>query len=246
MRVFLGVLISAIAFGAIGLMIYMVYDGVILLNDPDREEFPVRGVDVSHYQGEINWDVLAENDIDFAYIKATEGSSHVDECFEYNLENSLASELYVGAYHFFSLESDGKTQAENFIANVPKNEGMLPPVIDVEFYADIEKNPPKDISDELLEMIEILREHYGCEPVIYTTHEVYKLYIAGSYEAQDIWIRDVILTPYLSDGRDWTFWQYTNREVLPGYNGEEKFIDMNVFRGSEEDFIDYVRENCVS
>ena len=49
----------------------------------------------------------------------------------------------------------------------------------------------------------------------------------------------MVSQPSLSDGREWTFWQYTNRERLEGYQGEERFIDMNVFRGSEEDFAAY-------
>lgn len=65
------------------------------------------------------------------------------------------------------------------------------------------------------------------------------LLLAGAYEDYDIWIRDVVSQPSLSDGREWTFWQYTNRERLEGYQGEERFIDMNVFRGSEEDFAAY-------
>ncbi|MBQ7836179.1 MAG: glycoside hydrolase family 25 protein [Clostridia bacterium] len=244
-RVFWGVFISTLAFGAIWLMVYLVYNGTILLNNPSRDDFPIRGVDVSHYQGEIDWSVLSENDIEFAYIKATEGSTYVDDCFEYNFNSALDTDLFVGAYHFFSFESDGILQAEHFIRNVPKTEGMLPPVIDVEFYADIKKNPPKDISEDLNAMIEILYKHYGVQPVIYTTQEVYKLYISDCYPEQDIWIRDVIMTPYLPDGRQWTFWQYTNREVLPGYNGEEKFIDMNVFCGSKEDFESFLAKNCV-
>lgn len=63
--------------------------------------------------------------------------------------------------------------------------------------------------------------------------------LAAAYEDYDIWIRDVASQPSLSDGREWTFWQYTNRERLEGYQGEERFIDMNVFRGSEEDFAAY-------
>ena len=63
--------------------------------------------------------------------------------------------------------------------------------------------------------------------------------LASAYEDYDIWIRDVVSQPSLSDGREWTFWQYTNRERLEGYQGEERFIDMNVFRGSEEDFAAY-------
>lgn len=245
MRVFFGVLISALGIGSIWLMVYLVYNGTILLNNPSEEDYPIGGVDVSHYQGEIDWSVLSKNDIDFAYIKATEGSSYVDENFEYNLENALETELYIGAYHFFSFESDGRSQAEHFINNVPRIEGMMPPVIDVEFYGDIKKHPPKDISEELCEMMDILSDYYGTKPVIYTTQDVYKQYIANGYEDCDIWIREVIMTPYLPDGRSWTFWQYTNREILSGYSGEEKFIDMNVFSGNKNDFDTFIKERCV-
>ncbi len=240
-RFICGVLISALAFGTIWLMVQLVLDGVILLNNPSKDDYTVRGVDVSHYQGEIDWQELSKNDISFAFIKATEGSSFIDECFEYNWNEAMKTDLRIGAYHFFSFDSDGKTQAENFISNVPKVEGMLPPVIDFEFYDDKAKNPPKKnkILPELDNMIDALYEHYGVMPIIYVTHDTYKQYIAGGYKDCDIWIRDVVMTPYLSDGRDWTFWQYTNRERLSGYAGEEEFIDMNVFYGTTENFEHY-------
>ena len=69
---------------AAGIMAYLIWNGRILLNNPSKTRYPVRGVDVSHYQGEIDWKVLGRQDIDFAYIKATEGSSHVDEKFSQN------------------------------------------------------------------------------------------------------------------------------------------------------------------
>ena len=69
----------------------------------------------------------------------------------------------------------------------------------------------------------------------------YKLYISGSFQDCDIWIRDVISKPKLSDNREWTFWQYTNRERLEGYQGDEKYIDMNVFYGTNEEFDNYMK-----
>ncbi len=240
-RIFFGILITILAFSAIATMIYMVLEGIILLNNPSTEEYPIRGVDVSHYQGEIDWKVLSENGISFAFIKATKGSSYIDECFEYNFEEALKTDLRVGAYHFFSFSSEGSAQADNFINTVPQTEGMLPPVIDIEFYGDFEKDPPskKAVKEEMDALIEKLYGHYGVYPIIYTTQKAYKLYISGNYDECDIWIRDVIMTPYLPDKRDWTFWQYTNREILEGYKGEEKFIDMNVFFGSAEEFENY-------
>ena len=73
---------------------------------------------------------------------------------------------------------------------------------------------------------------------MYATQEAYDLYIKDAYPQCDIWIRSVH-KPSLSDERKWTFWQYTNRGKLSGYNGKEKYIDLNVFYGNEEEFENY-------
>ncbi len=214
----------------------------IKINNPDEGKYPVKGVDVSAYQGEIDWQVLAQQDIQFAFIKATEGSSFVDEKFKYNYEQAQKTDLRIGAYHFFSYDSSGKTQAENFIANVPKTENMLPPVIDVEFYGDKEQNPPDaDITrQELDTMVQIIAEHYELEPIIYATQKAYRLYIKDHYHNNDIWIRNVYIPPILFDDTGWVFWQYTDTAELEGYKGEEQYIDINVFNGTNEQFDEYV------
>lgn len=239
--IFLTVLATAAVMGITAIL--LVYNGVILLNNPSKEKYPVRGVDVSHYQGDIDWQTLASQDIDFAFIKATEGSTYVDEKFAENYEQAQKTHLRVGAYHFFSYDSPGLAQAENFINTVTPVENMLPPVIDLEFYGDKEQNPPdrEDVTRELNAFIGKIEEHYGMKPIIYATEKSYKMYLSGDYEDCDIWIRDVIFSPSLSDGRDWTFWQYTNRARLDGYYGDEKYIDINVFRGTKEEFESYGR-----
>ena len=224
-------------------MATLFYNGVILFNNPSNIEFPVRGVDVSSYQGTIDWDVLASQNIQFAFIKATEGSSYIDRNFMENYTNVIRTDLRIGAYHFFSYDSSGKTQAENFIAVVQKSNDMLPPVVDVEFYGDKdEKLPDKAATQAELSILLIeLENHYGKKPIIYAVKKSYDLYIAGKYMDYDIWIRNVIKHPTLSDGRDWTFWQYANREVLVGYSGPEKHIDMNVYNGTQKDFEAYAK-----
>lgn len=221
----------------------LVYNGVILLNDPSKEEYPVRGVDVSSYQGEIEWKTLCSQNIDFAFIKATEGSSFTDPCFPYNYAEAQKYNISVGAYHFFSYDSAGLSQAKNFIDTVVPFEGMLPPVIDLEFYGDKEKNPPgrDTVRKELNDMLFALEDYYGMKPIIYATEKSYDLYLSGEYEEYDIWIRNVIARPNLSDDRAWTFWQFTNREKLDGYKGKEEYIDVNVFHGSREEFLLYPR-----
>ena len=225
------------------LLFFLFWNGVLQLNNPSPSQYPVRGVDVSSYQGEIDWDILSGQGIQFAFIKATEGSGFVDERFAYNFAKAQKTGLRVGAYHFFSYDSPGDTQAENFIQTVGKADGMLPPVIDIEFYGGNEANPPdkKDTGKQLDLLIQSLEAYYGTKPILYATEKSYQLYLAGAYSGCDIWIRNVITSPSLSDGREWTFWQFTNRMRLEGYTGEETYIDVNVFNGNQSDFNSYAK-----
>lgn len=228
------------------LMGVLFYNGIITFNHPSREDYPVRGVDVASYQGEIDWEILSKQGIQFAFIKATEGSTFVDAYFEKNYANAIRTDLRIGAYHFFSFDSAGSAQAENFIKTVSIYDDMLPPVVDVEFYGKYVSSPPSNVDAvkrELRILLEALEAEYGRTPIIYATHESYKRFFKNDFEKYDIWIRDIFTCPTLSDGRAWTFWQYTNRGQLEGYQGVEKFIDINVFAGTVEEFERYGREN---
>ncbi len=198
---------------------------------------------MSSYQGAIDWETISSQNIDFAFIKATEGSSYVDSYFEYNYVQALKTELHVGAYHFFSFDSSGQTQADNFIKTVKKSENMLPPVVDFEFYGDKEKNLPNAeiVRAELTVLLNELENYYNMRPIIYATEKAYNFYLDGHYTSYDLWIRNVFSNPKTFSDQEWTFWQYTNREKLKGYDGEEKYIDMNVFNGSLEDFNCYAK-----
>jgi len=241
--------LKAALLGAGGVVVVLVvvaslfYAGVWQINNPSSTRYPVRGVDVSSFQGEIDWPVLAGQDISFVYIKATEGSGSVDERFRANLAGATGTGLRVGAYHFFSFDSPGATQADNFIATVPVTPGMLPPAIDLEFYGEKKTNPPDvaSVRGELGVLLTRLHEHYGLRPVIYVPKDTFDLYIAGSFVDYGIWYADWFGTPKPADGREWTFWQYTSRMRLPGYAGPERFIDMNVFCCDKAAFEEYGR-----
>lgn len=241
--ILVGIILSVVLLAAVAYT--LVWNGVIILNGFSARSYPVKGVDVSSYQGQILWEELSGENISFAFIKATEGSSFVDKMFAYNFEAAQKTQLAVGAYHFFSYDSPGQTQAENFIKTVRPFDGMLPPVIDLEFYGDKEANPPSReyVDSQLKTMLQALEDHYGQKPIIYATEKSYALYLAEDYEKYDIWIRNVITKPELSDNRTWTFWQYTNREKLSGYYGAEQYIDMNVFNGNDQKFTQYI-QNC--
>lgn len=206
-------------------------------HDP-RETYEIWGVDVSHYQGKIDWEKMKKNGIQFAFIKATEGSSSQDERFFENYRGAVKQNITIGAYHFFSFDSKAETQADNFINTVPREDTMLPPVIDIEFYADKEKNPPEKekVQKELNKLLILLEQIYEKKPILYTTMKVYNKYIKGNYKEYPLWIRNVYFNPTQFIGRDWTFWQYSDTELLDGYQGIEKYIDCNVFYGTKEEW----------
>lgn len=225
----------------------LVYQKKITINRPSEEDYPVRGVDVSYYQGQIDWEILAQENIDFAFIKATEGSSHVDTKFEENWKESGGTDLKRGAYHFFSFESSGKAQAEHFISIVPKEAGMLPPVVDIEFYGNRFHDKPdvQKTREQLQDLLDTLENYYGVRPVIYATESSYSTYIRGNFDEYPLWIRNVYLSPNLGMPGRWTFWQYDSEASLQGYSGEEEHIDLNVFYGSEEEWDKFLEDNTV-
>lgn len=223
----------------------LMVNGYIIPTKIEAEKFEVKGVDVSEYQGEVDWDKIKEQNIDFAFIKATEGSKGKDNSFDKNYEKLKNMDMLLGLYHFFSFESLGEEQADNYIkvvGNIENDENLMLPIIDIEYYSYYKKAKPNKewVTKELQKMLDKLEKTYRVKPIIYTTMEFYQEYIEGEFLEYDIWIRNILTKPDL-ENREWKFWQYTGRGKLEGYNGEEKYIDLNVFNGSKEDFVNYVK-----
>lgn len=203
-----------------------------LLDTPDL--CPVRGVDVSEYQGDIDWEILAQQGIDFAFLKATEGTDYVDPYFAQNYENAKKTGLRIGAYHFFSFESSGAAQAENFCNTVTAFDGMLPPVADVEYYGDFESLTAEQVTAirrEMTAFLTALEQHYGQKPILYCSEESYADLVQGHFDEYDLWISNFKTKP--DSDLDWTFWQYSDTHTFPGYDGTEQCIDVNIFRGTK-------------
>ena len=189
------------------------------------------GVDVSSYQANININKLKEQNIKFIYIKATEGSKKQDDRFAENWENTKKEDLLSGAYHFFSYDSEGRTQAENFIKTIGADiKGRLLPAVDVEYYGNKEQNPPnkEDVIRELKMFVEIIEKEYGVKPLIYTRSDIYYKYLKGEFDEYKKWISSLYTPLSWNYDDDWYIWQYLNRGELDGYNGGEKYIDLNV------------------
>ena len=116
----------------------LIVNGYIIPTKIEAEKFEVKGVDVSEYQGEVDWDKIKEQNIDFAFIKATEGSKGKDDSFDKNYEKLKNMDMLLGLYHFFSFESLGEEQADNYIkvvGNIKNDESLILPIIDIEYYS---------------------------------------------------------------------------------------------------------------
>ena len=239
LRVIGKVLLIAVILAAVLLLtlVLLRWRGLLLLShESDPDQWEVFGVDVSSYQGVVDWEILADQGVDFAFIKATEGSSLQDRQFSANWAGAQAAGVRTGAYHFLSYDSPGETQAENFISMVPLTDGALPPVVDIEFYGQYLENPPdrEQVRSILNPLLERLEEYYGVKPILYVTYRSYYRYLAGGgYGDYPIWCSSPVVFPLVPG---WDFWQYSHTARLEGYYGSQERIDLNIFRGSKEQF----------
>jgi len=194
------------------------------------DRYEVSGIDVSHYQGAIEWDELAADGHDFAFIKATEGKELKDKAFFVNWTLAGKTGIRRGAYHFFRPEVKAEQQARNFFETVELAPGDLPPVIDVE---DRGKLSAKQLVTRVTRLAEMMEIRYGVKPIIYTGQNFYNRFLAGQFDDHPLWLaRYDVDEPVTVCGRTYTFWQYTDRGRLPGIHGN---VDRNVFMGTHLD-----------
>lgn len=192
----------------------------------------VHGIDISRYQGNINWNAVRSSGVSFAFIKATEGGDWVDPNFRRYWYEAGQARMPRGAYHYFYFCRSGAQQAAWFIANVPRERGAMPPVIDLEWTASktCPRRPPShEILREAKIFKDILHRHYGQRPIIYTTVDFYRDNNLGSWP-EEFWLRSVAGHPRIVyPGQQYSFWQYTGTGQVPGIGGN---VDLNVFSGS--------------
>jgi lysozyme len=235
------ILWKVIIFGGLAsiLVVFLFFKGYVRFNYPSFEEYPIQGIDISHHQGEIEWDKIPKENVSFVFMKATEGGDYVDPKFAENWKNARSRQFPVGAYHFYRLCKSGVEQANNFIATVPREDKQLPPVIDLEFGGNCETDKSEEqILREIQEFMELIQAHYGQTPIIYATKEFYEDYLQNRFKENPIWIRDIYRKPALVDEKEWILWQFANRGHLEGI---DFYVDLNVFNGNREDFEEFVK-----
>ena len=197
------------------------------------EGYEIHGIDISHHQGKIDWQKLKDKGlidgypIRFVMIKATEGASRIDANFRSNFHNAREYGFTRGAYHFYSVHSPAKAQAEFFIRHVKLENGDLPPVLDVEH------KPSNQTDEEFKESIQLwlnmVEFHYGVKPIIYTYYKFKTRYLDDDvFDQYPYWIAHYYVEKVEYQG-EWKFWQHTDAGRLQGIKGD---VDFNIYNGS--------------
>lgn len=172
------------------------------------------GIDISHHQGRIVWTEVAKENIDFVYIKATEGATYVDPCFHYNMKGATDAGFYVGAYHYFRMTSSAKEQFYNFKKTLDGYTMSLVPMIDVE---TSDGKPVKELQDSLNVFIKLIKDEYGCPPMIYGTQRSYNTYCAPAYNNYHLYVgRYGPDAPVIKGTGTYSIWQYTENAIVKG------------------------------
>lgn len=209
----------AIGFAAVGWYFYLPH------HRPALQEGERYGVDVSNHQGVIDWQAVADDDIDFAYIKSTEGGDFVDVFFERNWDQARAAGLEVGAYHFFTFCTPGDAQAANVLSVVPLDEMDLPLALDLEFGGNCSARPTRtDMAAEVNEFIEIVEAATDEEVVLYIGEKFDAAYELKDALDRELWERRLWRRPNVDN---WTFWQWSYRAHVNGIDGG---VDLNTGR----------------
>lgn len=202
------------------------------------EGYEIHGIDISHYQGDINWEEVRNatiNDfpIRFIFIKATEGTNMMDNYFNENFYQAKENGFIRGAYHFFSPNTSGKLQAQYFLRQVHLENGDLPPVLDIETVGNLK---PIQIKKEVLDWLNVVEAHYGVKPIIYTNYRFKLDYLNDDiFSPYPYWIAHYYVDKVKYEG-PWRFWQHTD---LGRIKGIKENVDLNIYNGSMYDLIKF-------
>ena len=197
----------------------------VLENHPGK----VIGIDVSEYQGTIQWDLVdtleQKHLLRYVFIRATAGNDKTDSQFETNWAGAKKVKLIRGAYHYYRPNENSLEQAQLFIKTVRLEKGDLPPVL------DIEKLPKEqsivNLKIGLKRWLKIVEAHYKVRPIIYTGEKYYDDFLKEEFKDYLFWIANYnFYRERIKE--DWLFWQFTEKASVSGIKGN---VDVNIYNG---------------
>lgn len=199
----------------------------------DPEKYPVRGIDVSAHNGNIDMEKVKKDGYEFVFIKATEGIDFKDRNFRTNYDKASKAGLKTGVYHFFRFDRDGVEQAINLMKTLGKRKPDLGIVIDVEKTGNPSGIDNETVKGRLSQMVDYLNL-LGHRVMFYTNKDGYYEYIVETFPGAPLWICSFSENPI---NAEWTFWQFNHRGKVKGMKGD---VDLNTFCGSRQEWQNYL------
>ncbi len=190
---------------------------------PLPESFKSYGIDVSHHQNKINWDLVLQSPdtlISFIYCKATEGETHIDRQWENNRTALLSRKKVHGAYHFFLPTVSPSNQAKHFLTHYSVHPDDLPPVLDAEVTGEDHSRLIEGMKGWLL----IVEKQTGRRPIIYTSFILYRDLLKKNFPNYKFWVANYSKKEYRFKDDQILYWQYSDNGRIPGIEGE---VDLN-------------------
>ena len=189
----------------------------------------LRGIDISNWQGDVDWRKVKGDGIRFAYMQATQGLHFIDPNYGENAKGIDAAGLPYGAYHFFRPNHDPEAQAKLFLKQTEGKRGVLPPMLDVEVSGG---QSAEQIGKRAKRWLEIVEQAVGCRPLVYSYGSFWEKNLRESLADYPLWLAEYASKPRLPAGKDrWVLWQYSQKGRVAGVKGA---VDLDYFNGDEQ------------
>ncbi|WP_199610620.1 glycoside hydrolase family 25 protein [Flocculibacter collagenilyticus] len=189
----------------------------------------LKGIDVSHYQGKVDWHKVASTGVHFAFVKATQGIHTIDKQYHHNWHQTKKAGIKRGVYHYFDPSLDAQQQAKHFLSTTQHDFGELPPVIDIEAFENVSA---KQVIDELKLFLSHVSETTMCKPIIYTSPGFWSQLNDHEFGEYALWLAEYSVKPRIPDGwSSWLFWQYSSKGKVHGINSP---VDLSYFSSSTQ------------
>lgn len=202
--------------------------GILGQSRAEAAEPVYAGIDISRYQGTVDFDRVAADGIDIVYMRAGEGNDYIDPEYERNYQQAREAGLKSGAYLYVTATTvdEGREQAKFFASLLQGKEFACRPVMDFENLRGLNRQTANDIA---LAFLQTLEEETGVTPAIYT----------GAYKVEAVWDADLAAYPlWIAEygaeepkttgaWKEWSGFQYTDKGQVDGIDGD---VDLDRFR----------------
>ncbi len=183
-----------------------------------------KGIDLSHYQSDVDWTKAKASGVAFAYFKATEGNTYVDKSYAPHSSGATKAGVLYGGYHFYRPNDDPITQAKHFLSVVTETDGNLAPVLDLEIAPNETEKP--DYVSNVLRWLKHVETQTGCKPIVYASPSFWRAHLGHELASYGFWIAEYNAKPKPpKSAPPWLFWQYSQKGHVAGIKG---MVDLDV------------------